>query len=123
VARCGNLSRRDSSNACVTYEVFESSSPPRVAPQDAGDLGFRLKESEPDVEWAESEHRVGFVRPGGPAEEAGLKVGAKVESVDGHDITKSLFRYSTLTAIEVGASLELGLEGGSTLKITAAKKP
>lgn len=91
--------------------------------EDAGDLGYTLKESEPGVEWTDRELIVGFVRPGGPAAQAGLKIGAKIESVDGHDVTTDASRYFTLSSIEVGASLELGIEGGETLKITAAKKP
>ncbi|MGH1342540.1 MAG: carboxypeptidase regulatory-like domain-containing protein [Nannocystales bacterium] len=91
--------------------------------EDTGDLGYTLKESAPDVDWMERELIVGFVRPGGPAAQAGLKVGAKIESVDGHDVTKKPARYSALSRIEVGATLELGIEGGATVKITAVKKP
>lgn len=91
--------------------------------EDAGDLGYRLKESEPGVDRLERELIVGFVRPGGPAAQAGLEIGAKIESVDGHDVAKSPGRYHTLTQIEVGAVLELGIQGGDTVKITAAKRP
>lgn len=91
--------------------------------EDAGELGYTLKESEPGVDRDERELIVGFVRPGGPAAKAGLKVGAKIESVDGHDVAKTPTRYRILAVIKVGATLELGLEGGSTVKITAAKKP
>ena len=91
--------------------------------EDAGDLGYTLQESEPGVDWSERELVVGFVRPGGPAAQAGLEVGATIESVDGHDVTSDASSYHTLSTIGVGASLELGLEGGSTVKITAAKKP
>lgn len=91
--------------------------------EDAGDLGYTLKESEPGVDRDERELIVGFVRPGGPAAKAGLKIGAKIDSVDGHDVAKTPSRYRTLAVIEVGATVELGLEGGTSVKITAAKKP
>ncbi len=91
--------------------------------EDAGDLGDTLKESEPGVEWSERELVVGFVRPGGPAAAAGLEIGAKIESVDGHDVTADASRYHTLSSVEVGATVEFGVAGGSSVKITATKKP
>ena len=91
---------------------------------DAGTLGFKIKESDPDVEWSERELVVGFVRPGGPAAEAGLKVGSKIVSVDGHDVTGSrAAHYYSLSSVPVGTAIELGIDGGDPVTITAAKKP
>ncbi len=92
--------------------------------EDVGDLGYRLKESEPGVEWTERTLMVGFVRPGGPAAEAGLEVGAIIASVDGNDLTGGRMpAYYVLTAVPVGRSIKLGLAGGDSVTIKAGKKP
>ena len=67
---------------------------------------------------------VGVVRPGGPAEAAGLKVGAVIVAVDGHDVLgEHAPRYETLARVAVGRTIELGLEGGETVTLTAGKTP
>ena len=67
---------------------------------------------------------VGFVRPGGPAAAAGLKVGDTIVAVDGHDVRGDKApRYRTLTGVPVGTAVTLETEGGETVKITATKQP
>jgi membrane-associated protease RseP (regulator of RpoE activity) len=90
-----------------------------------GDLGFKLEERPPDVEPEEHPRRVAFVRPGGPAETAGLKVGDVIISVDGHDITavESYSIYTALTNVGPGTTIELGLDAGGTRSLTASPKP
>lgn len=91
---------------------------------DVGDLGYKLAESDPGVQWMERELTVSFVRPGGPAAQAGLEAGAKIVKVGGHDVTgDNVPRYYPLSQVKVGATVELGLEGGETVKIKAGKKP
>jgi protocatechuate 3,4-dioxygenase beta subunit len=90
----------------------------------AGDLGFKLKEVDPGIDWSDRELIVGFVRPEGPAAKAGLKVGDKIISVDGHDVTGSrAAHYYTLSRVPVGTAVEFGVEGGDAVTITSAKKP
>ncbi len=84
----------------------------------AGDLGYKLREPKPDEEWSKRELAVAFVRPGGPAEKAGLKVGDVITSVGGHDVTgENTYKYSGLVNNKAGATVELGLESGSGVKI------
>jgi protocatechuate 3,4-dioxygenase beta subunit len=91
---------------------------------DAGDLGYKLVEPDPGVDWSEREYVVAFIRPGGPAEKAGLESGAKIVKVDGHDVTgDKAARYYTLARVKIGSTVELTLEGGETVKIKAGKKP
>lgn len=85
--------------------------------QSAGDLGYRLRDAEPD---GAPRLLVGVVRPGGPAARAGLQVGDEVVSVDGHDVTgASVYLYHELTNVAAGATVRLGLARGATLELTA----
>lgn len=89
-----------------------------------GDLGFTLKASDPGTDRNDRALVVGFVRPGGPAAAAGLKVGDTIVAVDGHDVRgDKVPRYRTLTGVPVGTAVTLETEGGETVKITATKQP
>ncbi|MCB9748753.1 MAG: carboxypeptidase regulatory-like domain-containing protein [Myxococcales bacterium] len=84
----------------------------------AGELGYKLREPKPDEDWAKRELAVAFVRPGGPAEQAGLKVGDVITSVDGHDVTgEQTYQYFGLVTNKPGATVELGLARGDTVKL------
>lgn len=92
--------------------------------EDSGDLGFKIKELEPDVEPEDVRRVVAFVRPGGPAEAAGLKVGDEIVAVDGQGVRGvESYRYSKLSRVPVGTTVTLGVavEGGEprTVKVTA----
>jgi len=90
---------------------------------DGSDLGFKIKDTPPGAEAAETPISVAFVRPGGPAQKAGLKVGDVIEAVDGHDVTGAKrYLYSTLSRVKVGTSLKLKL-GERTVTVVAAKEP
>ena len=85
-----------------------------------GDLGFKTNSPEMGAEPQNHPKVVGFVREGGPAEKAGLEVGNTIVKVNGHDVTGaniSLFR--ALTRVKEGTTVELGLDDGTTVKITA----
>ena len=87
-----------------------------------GDLGFTLTQSAPDADDEDFVASVAVVRPGGPAEAAGLAVGDVIETVDGHDIKgTNRYRFSTLTSVPPGTRVTLGLEGKPEVTITAGK--
>lgn len=85
-----------------------------------GDLGYALREAEPDEEWSTRILKVGLVRPGGPAAKAGLKVGDVITSVNGHDVRgEQTYRYSGLATVKVEGTLTLGLASGASVKLVA----
>jgi S1-C subfamily serine protease len=88
------------------------------------DLGFKLSQAPPGVEWDEHPLKVAFVRPGRSADRGGLKAGDTIVSVDGHDVTGAQrYLYSSLTSVTVGTTLRFGLDEGGTAEITAAPPP
>mgnify|MGYP002621790349 FL=1 len=96
----------------------------RKRSDDEGDLGYKVQEVPPGVEREDFPHRVAFVRPNGPADMVGLKVGDVIESVDGHDVTGlDTNRYSALTNVPPGTTLTLGLADGRSLSVTAGAPP
>ena len=65
---------------------------------------------------------VAFVRPGGPAAQAGLQAGDEIVSVDGHDVTGvNGYLYYTLTAVKAGTRVRVGLARGVSVEVTASK--
>ncbi|MGB1013344.1 MAG: carboxypeptidase regulatory-like domain-containing protein, partial [Nannocystaceae bacterium] len=96
----------------------------RVGEDEArGDAGFRLRERKPDEDWSSRELKVAFVRPGGPAALAGMKVGDIIVKVDGKDVTgDNVYRYYSLVRAPVGTALALESESGETYKIVLEKK-
>ncbi len=89
----------------------------------AGYLGFKIKERDAGVDWMDGELVVGFVRPGGPAAEAGLLVGQQIVAVDGHDVTgNDMLLYYPLVRVPAGTKVALGVKGGKTVSIVAAEK-
>src|SRR5262249_35132402 len=95
----------------------------RVAEDEAsGDLGYKLREGEPDRKPEESRRIVSFVRPGGPAAQAGLQAGDEIVSVDGHDVAGvNGYLYWSLTSVKVGTKVRLGLARGGSVEVTAGK--
>lgn len=86
-----------------------------------GDLGFSFKEQP-----AESDDQmlptleVAFVRPGGPAATAGLRVGDTVVSVDGHDVRgDKAYLYGGLSHVPEGTTIKLGLARNAAVSIRA----
>ncbi len=95
----------------------------RVGPgEEKGELGFKVKESEPDTEPEDRRIVVAFVKPKGPAAKAGLKVGDEVVAVDGQDVRGlESYRYGTLTTALPGTVIEFSVEreaAESTVKLT-----
>lgn len=87
-----------------------------------GDLGFKLRDGDPDTKPEESKRVVAFVRPGGPAAQAGLQAGDEIVSVDGHDVTGvNGYLYYQLVSVKVGAKVRLGLGRGGSVELTASK--
>lgn len=85
--------------------------------QEEGDLGFKIKEAEPDSEPEARRHVIAFVRPGGPADTAGLKVGEEITVVDGEEVRGvDAYRYAKLTRVLPGAKVKLGVLAGNVLR-------
>jgi protocatechuate 3,4-dioxygenase beta subunit len=95
----------------------------RKRSDDDSDLGFKIKERPPEEEDDDDfPLEVAFVRPGGPAAEAGLVVGDIIESVDGHDVTgTNRYRYRSLSSVVPTTAVKFGLAGGRSVTIVAAK--
>ena len=102
-----------------TIELFKKRLEDEEQP---GDLGFKLKEGDAGQDWNEGDLTVAFVRPGGPAAEAGLSVGDKITTVDGYDVTgENKSRFWTLTQVKEGTALDIGLDSGTSVELVAAK--
>jgi protocatechuate 3,4-dioxygenase beta subunit len=85
-----------------------------------GDLGFTLAPGSPDAEPEDYIATVAVVRPGGPAQAAGLALGDVITSVDGHDVRgEHNHRYYPLTNVAAGTAVEFGLADGRELTVTA----
>ncbi len=90
----------------------------------AGDFGYVIKESEPGADPLLRRLIVAVVRPGGPAAQAGLKVGDEVVRVDGQEVTGGNSGLaSTLQRVPAGTAVRFGLADGRELTITAAARP
>ena len=91
--------------------------------KEPGDLGFKLKERDPGTEPEDARSVVAFVRPGGPAAKAGLKVGDQIVQIDGQRIDGlESYRYGPLSRVPPGTTLSVEVssdEGSRTLEITA----
>ena len=88
--------------------------------QRSGDIGFTLADGDPAAEPEAQELVVALVRPGGPAEGSGLEVGDVIETVDGLEVAgEQTSRWSSLTRVPEGRTLEFGVRGGKTVEITA----
>jgi hypothetical protein len=87
-----------------------------------GDLGFKLREGDAGQDRNEGDLIIAFIRPGGPADKAGLSVGDKITTVDGHDVTgEHKSRYWALTRVKEGTALDIGLDSGTSVELVAAK--
>lgn len=94
------------------------------AGEGTGDLGYSLKEPEPDDDPMTRRLVVAFVRPQGPAAVAGLQVGDEIVSVDGQDVTgPNAYLYWNLLQVPEGTVVTLGLARGVQVQVTAGKKP
>jgi hypothetical protein len=88
--------------------------------EEAGDLGFERKRAEPSTDDEAIQHVVGLVRPGGPAEAGGLAIGDVIETIDGTSVSGTDSDYwNPLVSVPPGTTLELGLQGGKVVTITA----
>ena len=97
----------------------------RLGPNDrGGDLGFDLAARTPGIDPADVKLTVSFVRPDGPAAQAGLQAGDIITSVDGHDVKGSAsYLYGALTRVAEGTAISVGLARGQSVQITAGKRP
>lgn len=87
-----------------------------------GDLGIKLKEKPPEVEWDEAPLEVAFIRPDGPAAKTALRVGDVIVAVDGQDVTgDDRYRYSKLTRAPEGTAVTLEVERGEKVRIVLGK--
>jgi carboxypeptidase family protein/PDZ domain-containing protein len=89
--------------------------PPRQG--DAGTLGMTT------MPGGESELVVTYVKPGGPADQAGVKVDDKVKTIGGQTIAQmnvtNAWTYLSSGSIGVGVTVQLGLDrGGQQLDVT-----
>ncbi|MCA9706596.1 MAG: carboxypeptidase regulatory-like domain-containing protein [Myxococcales bacterium] len=93
--------------------------------KEPGNLGFKVKEDEPDTQPEDSRKIVAVVDPKGPAATAGLRVGDEILTVDGHDVRgEQSYRYGPLLRVEPGQAVELGVVDGEderTVTIVAGK--
>lgn len=88
--------------------------------QEPGDLGFKRKEDEPDIEPEDIRNVVAFVKPDGAAAKAGLAIGDEIVEVDGQEVTgTNHYRYRTLVRVLEGTKVSLKLADGRELTITA----
>lgn len=83
----------------------------RVGPGETrGDLGYEVKQTEPGTEPEDARRVVAVVRPGGPAEAAGLAVGDEIVSVEGQDVRGvEGYRYEKLVRVPTGTTVSLGV--------------
>lgn len=89
-----------------------------------GDLGFEIQATKPDAKPEDFLAQVALIRPGGPAEAAGLAVGAVIQTVNGHDVQGSnSSRFPRLTQVPPGTTVKLGLADDRTITITASPSP
>lgn len=95
----------------------------RLAEDDVpGDLGFRVQEPGPDVQPSEVRLVVAFVRPGGPAMQAGVQIGDEIVSVAGQDVRgEQSYLFRDLTRVKAGTKVQVTLARGVTVELVAAR--
>ncbi len=87
-----------------------------------GDLGYTLKEWDPEAEHGERKHEVAFIRPDGPAAKSGLEPGDVIESVDGTTVTgEDYYLYWSLSQVPAGTKVSIGVARGESFSIVADK--
>jgi len=98
---------------------------PRVRPGAiAGDRGYTLRQTPPDLGPGERRLIVAVVRPGGPAAAAGLKIGDAIVRVDGHEVTGDhADLHDALLSAPPGISVTLDLARGASLMLTLGPPP
>lgn len=97
---------------------------PQLGPDDeAGDLGYSLQPRVANAEPGNRPKVVAFVRPDGPAAGSGLEVGDVITEVDGHDVTGDQLLYGPLSKVPAGRTVELTLQRGQAVSITAEPLP
>ena len=91
----------------------------RLGPTDKpGDLGLTLEEFDFMDAQADTRLVVAFVRPGGPAQEAGLDAGDEIVKCDGHAVGGlDAGRWYTLSRVVAGTELALTLADGRELTL------
>lgn len=94
----------------------------RVAGADrGGDLGFAVEQPAPGEDPRARRIAVAAVRAGGPAAQAGLRVGDEIVAVGGHDVTGlHSHRYFVLAEVPTGGTVVLALARGEAVAVTAA---
>jgi hypothetical protein len=87
--------------------------------EQAGDLGFELKQQPSGTPTSDQRCEVALIRPGGPADGSGLAVGDVIESVGGISVVGGKATYfEQLTKVKAGTVLELEIAGGGKVVIT-----
>ncbi len=93
----------------------------RTGPREmGGDFGMEFKQYGPEVPDDQQAMEIRRLRPAGPAEKAGVKVGDVIVSVDGEDITgENRYLAWSLMHVDVGTSVTFGFAGGATHVLVA----
>jgi hypothetical protein len=90
--------------------------------KDAGDLGYTLKEWDPEADHGARKLEVAFIRPDGPAASTKLEAGDVITSIDGESVEgESVYLYYSLTRVPPGTKISIGTESGAKITILAAK--
>ncbi|MEZ4449804.1 MAG: carboxypeptidase regulatory-like domain-containing protein [Nannocystaceae bacterium] len=83
-----------------------------------GELGFTLVPTSSTIDLTLQPLRVKSLRPRGPAERAGLRVGDVLTKVDGHDVVgRRRYLFEGLTRVRAGRPVKLGLADGRTIEV------
>ncbi|HET6584610.1 MAG TPA: carboxypeptidase regulatory-like domain-containing protein [Nannocystaceae bacterium] len=130
-ARGDETYRWTSLGATIPSDVQSYTLPPLAMPKSRlkrgkrpGDLGFKIKETPPELDGEEFPITIAFIRPDGPAAATELTVGDVVTGVDGHDVSgDNRRRYDTLTRVAQGTKVTLDLQSGKSVEIVAGKPP